>query len=67
MHFGIIGSGVVGLNTALTLQKEFLTAEVTIITTENDNFIGDTSCIEADLFRPAFTLSGTSKEITRYV
>lgn len=64
MHFGVIGSGVVGFNTALALQKEFPTENVTIF--EDDDFIGDTSCSKADLFRPALSLSGTSEQITKY-
>lgn len=40
MHFGVIGSGVVGLCTALQLQEDFRNAKVTIIA---DKFGKDTT------------------------
>lgn len=66
MHFGVIGSGVVGLTTALALQKEYPTAQVTIITAADDVITNDTSSIAAELFRPTFTLSDTSEDTTKY-
>lgn len=40
MHFGVVGSGVVGLTTALQLQQDYRNAQVTIIA---DKFGKDTT------------------------
>lgn len=40
MHFGVIGSGVVGLCTALQLQQDYRNASVTIVA---DKFGKDTT------------------------
>lgn len=63
MHFGVIGSGVVGLCTALELQSEYRNASVTIVA---DKFGADTtSAVAAGIFRPGTSFSGPTEEITR--
>lgn len=50
MKIGVIGSGVVGLTTALELQKEYRNAKIFIIA---DKFYKDTvSYVAAGIFRP---------------
>lgn len=62
MHFGVIGAGVVGLTTALELQKEFPTAQITILA---DKFgVETTSDVAAGIFRPSPSFSGPSHETT---
>lgn len=64
MHFGVIGAGVVGLTTALELQKEFPTANVTILA---DKFtIDTTSDVAAGIFRPSPSFAGPTEQLTRY-
>lgn len=62
MHFGVVGAGVVGLSTALELQREYRNAQVTIVA---DKF-GDetTSAVAAGIFRPGTSFAGPSDEIT---
>lgn len=65
MHFAVVGSGVVGLSTALELQKQFPNAHVTIVA---DKFgIETTSDVAAGIFRPGTNFSGPTDNITRYV
>lgn len=65
MHFGVLGSGVVGLTTALELQKQFPNADVTIVA---DKFGTETtSYVAAGIFRPGTNFSGQTDDITRYV
>lgn len=62
MHFGVIGSGVVGLSTALELQKQFRNVSVTILA---DKFGSDTtSSVAAGIFRPSMSFSGPNDEVT---
>lgn len=50
MRIAVIGSGIVGLTTALELQDEYRNASITIIA---DKFFKDTtSFIAAGIFRP---------------
>lgn len=50
MKIGVIGSGVVGLTTALELQNEYRNAKIFIIA---DKFYKDTvSYVAAGIFRP---------------
>lgn len=50
MKIGIVGSGVVGLTTALELQKEYKNAQISIIA---DKFYKETvSYVAAGIFRP---------------
>jgi D-aspartate oxidase len=63
MHFGVLGAGVVGLTTALELQREFPNAQVTILA---EKFLRDTtSDVAAGIFRPSTSFSGPNEEITR--
>jgi len=61
MHIGILGAGIVGLNTALQLQQEFPNAQLTLI---SDNFEETTSHVAAGIFRPGTHFSGPTPEIT---
>ncbi|XP_055628020.1 D-aspartate oxidase [Toxorhynchites rutilus septentrionalis] len=63
MNLCVIGAGVVGLTTALQLQREFRNAAVTIVA---DRFEQDTcSDVAAGLFRPGTSFSGPTEEMTR--
>ncbi|KAF4530944.1 hypothetical protein B566_EDAN018973 [Ephemera danica] len=63
LRVGILGAGVVGLNTALELQREFPTAQYTILA---ERFTTDTTSDgAAGLFRPASYFSGPDFEITK--
>lgn len=49
MKIGVVGSGIVGLTTALELQKEYRNAQISIIA---DRFNKDTvSYVAAGIFR----------------
>ncbi|XP_055389697.1 D-aspartate oxidase [Condylostylus longicornis] len=62
MHIGVIGCGMVGLTTALELQKEFRNAQISIVA---DKFNEDTcSYVAAGLFRPSTSFTGPTKDIT---
>lgn len=64
MNFCVVGAGVVGLTTALELQKEYRNANVTILA---DKLLKDTtSDVAAGIFRPGISFSGPTPEITRY-
>ena len=63
MQFGVLGSGIIGLSTALELQREYPNAQVSIIA---DSFIEDTtSYVAAGIFRPSTSFMGPSQEITQ--
>lgn len=65
MSFVVVGAGVVGLTTALELQKNFPNARVSVIA---DKFgVNTTSDVAAGIFRPGPSFSGPSDEITRFV
>nr|CAD7444118.1 unnamed protein product [Timema bartmani] len=65
MQIGILGAGVVGLNTALELQRQFPTARLTIIA---DKFNGETTSDgAAGIFRPSTSFSGPTENITKFV
>lgn len=65
MHFGVLGSGIIGLTSALELQQQFPTARVSIIA---DRFNEDTvSYVAAGIFRPGTSFMGPTQEITQYV
>lgn len=52
MKIAIVGSGVVGLTTALELQNEYRNAQISIIA---DKFYKETtSYVAAGIFRPGF-------------
>lgn len=65
MHFAVIGSGVVGLTTALELQKQFPNSNVTIVAEKFG--VETTSDVAAGIFRPGTNFSGPTEEITRYL
>lgn len=65
MHFGVLGSGIIGLTTALELQHQFPTAQVSILA---DRFNEDTvSYVAAGIFRPGTSFMGPTQQITQYV
>lgn len=62
MHFGIIGSGVVGLSTALEVQKQFPNISVTILA---EKFGSDTtSSVATGISRPSLSFTGANEQIT---
>lgn len=65
MKVGILGAGVVGLTTAIELQKEYRNADITIIA--DKLFKDTTSYVAAGIFRPGTSYSGPTEEITRSI
>lgn len=64
MSFVVLGAGVVGLTTALELQRQYPSAQVSIIA---DKFgVDTTSNVAAGIFRPGPSFSGPTEEITRF-
>jgi len=63
MHFGVLGAGIIGLNTALELQSKFPSAQITLIAEKFDE--ETTSHVAAGIFRPGTSFCGPSEEITR--
>lgn len=65
LNIAVLGAGVVGLTTALELQKQFRGAHVTVLA---DKFNEDTtSFVAAGLFRPSCYFTGPTEAITRFV
>lgn len=62
MHFAVIGSGVVGLTTAIEAQKQFRNVQITIFADKFGN--ETTSAVAAGIFRPSLSFSGPTKQIT---
>lgn len=63
MNVCVVGAGVIGLTTALELQRELRNANVTVLA---DRFEQDTcSDVAAGLFRPSTSFAGPTEEITR--
>lgn len=63
LNVAVLGAGVVGLTTAIELQKQFRGAEISIIA---DKFNRDTtSYVAAGLFRPGTSFSGQNEEVTQ--
>lgn len=63
LNIAILGAGIIGLTTALELQKEINGVNVTILA---DKFYKDTtSYVAAGIFRPGPTFSGPNEEITK--
>ena len=63
MNFAIIGAGIVGLTTALEVQKQFPQAKVIILA---DKFTTDTtSDVAAGLFRPSVSFSAPTDNLTK--
>lgn len=64
MKFGILGAGVVGLTTALELQSQFPSADVSIVAEKFNR--ETTSDGAAGIFRPGTSFSTHSEETTSY-
>lgn len=65
MSFAVVGAGVVGLSTALELQKQYPNAQVSIFA---DRFGEETtSDVAAGIFRPGPSFSGPNQTETRLV
>lgn len=63
MSFGVIGAGVVGLSTALELQKQYPNARIRIFA---DKFgVNTTTDVSAGIFRPSPSFSGPNEIITK--
>lgn len=63
MNLGVLGCGVIGLTTALELQKEFPNVQVSIIA---DRFNEETtSAVAAGIFRPGTSFMGPSLDVTQ--
>jgi len=63
MKIAVVGSGIVGLSTALELQSEYRNASITIIAEKFNQFT--TSYVAAGIFRPGTSFAGPSEEITK--
>jgi D-aspartate oxidase len=62
MKIGVLGAGVIGLNTALRLQTEFPSGSITLLA---DRFEEETlSHGAAGIFRPGTAFAGPSPQIT---
>lgn len=59
----MIGAGVVGLTTALELQKCYANSRVSIFA---ENFQPNTTGVAAGIFRPGPSFSGPDETITRF-
>lgn len=65
MSFAVVGAGIVGLSTALELQKQHPNAQVSIFA---DRFGEDTtSDVAAGIFRPGPSFSGSDPTAARFV
>lgn len=63
MNFGVIGCGIIGLTTALELQKVYPNARVTILADQfNEN---TTSYVAAGIFRPGTSFAGPTAALTQ--
>lgn len=62
-RIGVLGAGIVGVTTALELQKEFPSASLTIIAEKFGQ--ETTSDGAAGVFRPASSFSGPTEDISR--
>ncbi|XP_066992234.1 D-aspartate oxidase [Anabrus simplex] len=62
LHIGILGAGIVGMTTALELQREFPKAHLTIIA---DSFNQNTTSHgAAGIFRPSTNFCGPTEKVT---
>ena len=62
-HILVLGGGIVGLNTALRLQKDFPTVKLTIMA---ENYLDKTvSQVAAGFFRATKGIRGPSQEVTQ--
>lgn len=62
MKVAVVGGGIVGLTTALLLQRELRNIEITILASDFDNTV---SHIAAGIFRISNSYSGPNELITR--
>lgn len=62
MKIAIIGGGVVGLTTALQIQRELRNAEITIFASDFHKIVSN---VAAGIFRVGSSYSGPSEEITK--
>lgn len=63
MKVGILGAGIVGVNTALQVQKEFPSAEITILA---EGYGNETlSSGAAGIFRPGTNFSAGNADLTQ--
>lgn len=58
----VVGGGVVGLTTALLLQREWRNTEVTVLASDFDNTV---SHVAAGIFRVGASYSGPTEQITK--
>lgn len=58
----IVGGGVVGLTTALILQRESRNIEITVLASDFDDTV---SHVAAGIFRVGASYSGPTEQITR--
>ena len=59
----VVGAGVVGVTTAVELQKQFRNAKIDLFA---DKFNEDTtSYVAAGIFRPGTSFAGPTEEITQ--
>lgn len=63
LKIAVVGAGVVGLTTALELQKTFNNAQIDIIA--NEFYESTTSYVAAGIFRPSSNFNGPTPEITK--
>ncbi|CAH0546957.1 unnamed protein product [Brassicogethes aeneus] len=63
LNIAVLGAGVIGITTAVELQKQFRNAKINVIA---DKFGEDTtSAVAAGIFRPGTGFMGPSKDITQ--
>lgn len=62
MKIAVVGGGVVGLTTALELQRELRNSSLTVIA---DSYSNTTSHVAAGIFRVSDSYSGPTEEITK--
>ncbi|KAJ8973754.1 hypothetical protein NQ317_018342 [Molorchus minor] len=63
LKIAVIGAGVVGLTTAVELQKHFRNAYINVVANRFEK--DTTSFVAAGLFRPGTSFSGPTQDITR--
>lgn len=63
LKIGIVGAGVIGLTTAIEVQKEFRNANIEIVAQQFEDI---TSSVAAGIFRVSTSFSGPNEKITRY-
>ena len=64
MKVAIVGGGIIGLTTALQLNRELRNAEVSVFASDFNDTV---SHVAAGLFRVGSSYSGPTEEITRFM